>query len=315
MSLHPHRAALRLAATVLFMLCAGLATLAAPARARDRATAEEVAAFTDLAGALLGLRFTLPQREQIARAIGSYAERGEHARLPAVRNGARWYLKTLDLEPAPRAAAFRMARPDALLGLRKDQADGDALAALLLALYHADNPVLAPGKGDGLPLTRDMVDAQLDLQHFLSTEIHRRATPVPDAAAREAAVREAVRRHASLTGAQQVALARQPGELARVRTGWERASPLDRALTREQMGVPLTPQERAAVQQYAAQMNTQLAGLVAQHRQGTLGAALQGMRENSETIMGRGTVWNPATNRWEQQGGIVTEYNGTVRVP
>jgi hypothetical protein len=55
--------------------------------------------------------------------------------------------------------------------------------------------------------------------------------------------------------------------------------------------------------------------MVAQHRQSVLGSALQNMRENSDTIMGRGTVWNPATNRWEQQGGIVTEYNGTVRVP
>jgi hypothetical protein len=81
------------------------------------------------------------------------------------------------------------------------------------------------------------------------------------------------------------------------------------------MGAPLTPQERAALQQFATQMNAQINGMVAQHRQSVLGSALQNMRENSDTIMGRGTVWNPATNRWEQQGGIVTEYNGTVRVP
>jgi hypothetical protein len=208
-----------------------------------------------------------------------------------------------------------MSRPDALLGLRKDEKEGDPLAALLLGLYYAANPVLAAGKTDGLPLTRDMVDAQLDLEHFLSTEIHRRAVPAPTAAAREAALRAAVGRHATLSGTQQVALARQPGELARVRAGWERASPLDRALTREQMGAALTPQERAALQQFAAQMNAQINGMVAQHRQSVLGSALQNMRENSDTIMGRGTVWNPATNRCEQQGGIVSEYNGTVRVP
>jgi NAD(P)-dependent dehydrogenase (short-subunit alcohol dehydrogenase family) len=39
------------------------------------------------------------------------------------------------------------------------------------------------------------------------------------------------------------------------------------------------------------------------------------MRQNSEPIRGRGTVWNPATHRWAQRGGIVTESNGTVRVP
>lgn len=44
-------------------------------------------------------------------------------------------------------------------------------------------------------------------------------------------------------------------------------------------------------------------------------SSLTHMRQNSEIIMRRGTVWNPASNRWEQQGGIVTEFNGTVRVP
>jgi hypothetical protein len=304
----------RWATSLLALVCLTV-VLPAPAAADNRAKPSEVAAFTDLAGALLGLRFTPPQREQIARAIAGYAERGEQTRLGAVRNGARWYRETLNLEPATRDAAFRMSRPDALLGLRKDEQEGDPLAGLLLAIYDTANPVLAPGKSDGLPLTRDMVDAQLDLEHFLSTEIHRRPGPAPTAAAREAALRAAVGRHATLSGAQQIALARQPGELARLRAGWERASPLDRALTREQMGAPLTPQERAALQQFAAQMNAQINGMVAQHRQSVLGSALQNMRENSDTIMGRGTVWNPATNRWEQQGGVVTEYNGTVRVP
>jgi hypothetical protein len=312
MSSSAFRSPRRWATGLLVLACLNIVL---PAAAANRAAADDVAAFTDLAGTLLGQRFTPPQREQIARAIAGYAERGEQTRLDAVRNGARWYRETLSLEPATRAAAFRMSRPDALLGLRKDEQDGDPLAALLLGIHYAANPVLAPGKSDGLPLTRDMVDAQLDLEHFLSTEIHRRPVPAPTAAAREAALRAAIGRHSTLSGAQQVALARQPGELARVRTGWERASPLDRALTREQMGAPLTPQERAALQQFAAQMNAQINGMVAQHRQSVLGSALQNMRENSDTIMGRGTVWNPATNRWEQQGGIVTEYNGTVRVP
>jgi hypothetical protein len=63
-----------------------------------------------------------------------------------------------------------------------------------------------------------------------------------------------------------------------------------------------------------AGLNTQLQGMAAQ-QQGLLNSSLAHMRQNSETLMGRGTVWNPATRRWEQQGGIVTEFNGTVRVP
>jgi len=46
--------------------------------------------------------------------------------------------------------------------------------------------------------------------------------------------------------------------------------------------------------------------MVSQHRK----AMFMSDTENFKEIMGRGTVWNSATNRWEQQGGIVTECNG-----
>jgi hypothetical protein len=160
-----------------------------------------------------------------------------------------------------------------------------------------------------------MVDAQLDLQHFVVTEIHRRSAVPADARIREQAYRTAAATHASLTAEQQVALARQPGELARTRYGWGRASEIDRTLTRAEMGAALTPQEQAAARQVLAGVGAQLNGMVAQHRDAMLGGMIQNMQQNSDLIMGRGTVWNPATNRWEQQGGIVTEYNGTVRVP
>jgi hypothetical protein len=165
-----------------------------------------------------------------------------------------------------------------------------------------------------LPLTRDSVDGQLDLAHFMATEIHRQPAHRPTAAEREQAYRAAAARHASLGAEAQFALAQAPGEAARLRFGWARANPLDRLIGRAELGGRLTPQEQAQVQQFMAGMNAQLQGLAAQ-QQNMLGSSLAAMRQNSETIMGRGTVWNPATHRWEQQGGIVTEYNGTVRVP
>ena len=75
-------------------------------------------------------------------------------------------------------------------------------------------------------------------------------------------------------------MAHAPDEAARLNFGWARASRLDRLFGRTD-----------------------------------LGSSLAAMRQNSEANMGRRTVWNPAANRWEQQGGSVTELNGTVRVP
>ncbi len=90
---------------------------------------------------------------------------------------------------------------------------------------------------------------------------------------------------------------------------------VDKLITRRDLGAKLTAQEEATVQQVIAGFNAQINGMVSQHFNAMFHSAMDNFKQNTDTIMGRGSVWNPATKRWEQQGGIVTEYNGTVRVP
>jgi hypothetical protein len=278
------------------------------------APVEAVNAFIDVSAQLLGLSFDAGARQQMARFIDGYWLRRQAPQMSAVL-GTRGFLAQLQAQPPElRAVALRLSRPAALLTLAKDAADGDELSAWLLARYHQMHPVLAPGRPGGLPLTRDTVDGQLDLAHFMATEIHRQPATRPSPQEREQAYRAAAARHPSLDARTQLALAQAPGEAARLRYGWQRASAADRLLGRAELGARLTPPEQAQLQQHLSGLNTQLQGLAAQ-QQGLLGSALAHLRQNSDTIMGRGTVWNPASGRWEQQGGIVTEYNGTVRVP
>jgi hypothetical protein len=292
-------------------LCVASNVTAAAASAPDDA----VAAFTEVSGALLGLDFDARQRELIRQHIDAYWQRQQREPMQSVLNTREFAQRLRQQPPALRAVAVSMSRPDTLLSLQADARRGDALSAFLLAEYAKAHPPLAPAREGGLALTRDSVDGQLALAHFIATEVHRQNAPPPDARVREQAYRAAAARHASLSAQEQVQLARAPGEAARLRFGWDRASPMDRLLGRSEMGGALTAQEQSAVKQYLAGLNAQIANMRAQHQQTMLGGALRAMRQNSETIMGRGTVWNPATNRWEQQGGIVTEYNGTVRVP
>jgi hypothetical protein len=43
---------------------------------------------------------------------------------------------------------------------------------------------------------------------------------------------------------------------------------------------------------------------------------MEAINRDSQTIMGGGTTWNQTLGRWEQRGGIVTEFDsGVVRVP
>lgn len=273
-----------------------------------------VQAFTEVTGQLLGLSFDPAQRQRIRQLIDGYWQRQQRREMDAVTGTVAFIAKMREQEPGLRAVALRMSRPEALKNLAQEADAGDALAAWLLVQYHAVHPVLAPAKPGGLALTRDSVDGQLDVAHFMATEVHRQPARRPTAAEREQAYRAAAARHPGLTPEAQFALAQAPGEAARLRYAWQRASPLDRLMARADLGGRLTPQEQAQVHQFMAGLNAQLQGLAAQ-QQGMLASSLANIRQNSDTIMGRGTVWNPSTNRWEQQGGIVTEFNGTLRVP
>jgi hypothetical protein len=290
--------------------------LALPAAARAQAApADAVAAFTGVSAQLLGLEFDAAERDALRRLLDGYWQRQDRRGIDSVLSTREFAAQLATRDPALRAVAMRMSRPDALLNLQADAERGDAVSQWLLQRYAQRHPALAPARPGGLPLTRDSIDGQLDLAHFMATEIHRQPARAPSVAEREAAYRAAAARHAQLSAEEQVQLARAPGEAARLRHGWARAQPMDRLIGRAELGGRLTPAEQAEVQRFMAGLQQQLHGMVQQHQQSMLGGALAAMRQNSETIMGRGTVWNPATNRWEQQGGIVTEFNGTVRVP
>lgn len=305
----------RLLALSLIAAAPTCVLLTAPSPAQAQAAPEAaVQAFTETTALLLGLSFDEGQRQRIRQFVEGYWQRRQRREMDAVMGATDFLARLRQTEPALREVGLRMSRPAALRNLEVEAEAGDVLAAWLLVQYHQKHPPLAPGHRGGLPLTRDSTDGQLDLAHFMATEVHRQAARVPNAAEREQAVRAAVARHASLDAEAQFALAQAPGEAARLRFAWARSQPLDRLLMRAELGGPLSAAEQAQVRQFMAGIHAQLQGLAAQG-QNLLGSSLAAIRQNSETLMGRGTVWNPAANRWEQQGGIVTEFNGTVRVP
>jgi hypothetical protein len=82
-------------------------------------------------------------------------------------------------------------------------------------------------------------------------------------------------------------------------------------MLRARMGGQLTQEDRSLIAQaqqaQRAQSSAGWAGLQSQ---------INALNQDSQTIMGSGTTWNSSLGRWEQRGGIVTEYDsGVVRVP
>jgi hypothetical protein len=292
----------------MLVMAAASALVAARGRAQSVPDPTIVAGYINYTALLLGVTYTPTQRAELQSQVARYWARHATANMETVTRGAGSWQRMTARQDDIAAAAAAVARPDVLKALHQAADGGDADSRWLLDVYYAENPPIAPAAADGLPLVRAVVDARIDLDAFMQQEVRRTAAAPVDTRGRAAAYRLAAARYATMTGAQQLALARTPGELALTLGKWSRMSPVMQTMVRQSLGATISPAEHAAMQQALGQGPD---GAQAQ----LLGNALRNMRQNSESIMGRGTVWNPAAGRWEQQGGIVTEFNGTVRVP
>lgn len=270
--------------------------------------------YIELCQAVFGITYSPQELARIRQDVEGYWKSGDRESMNTVIQSAN---KWEEVQSRPRdlaMSAWRMTLPSTLRAVHEAAANGRADSQYLLDVYYQRNPILAPRKAGGVPLTRAMVEADLAMKQWVANEIHRQNAPAPDAAVVAAAARSAAQAWPSMTPAEQMKYAEQMAEWARVSYAWPRASAIDKLITRQDMGARLTPQEQAAVQQVMAGFHAQLNGM-RQQQMGMLQSTIDNMKQNSETIMGRGTVWNPASGRWEQQGGVVTEYNGVVRVP
>jgi hypothetical protein len=296
----------RRALTIIAALFAACAT---PAHAQGTPNPRDVHGYIEYTATLLGLRYSPVQRAELQAQVVSYWTLEQQANIDAVTRGAEvWRQRMANADPDVVAAAVGASQPDVLRSLKQSADKGEEDSRWLLNAYYAANPPIAPGASDGLPLVRAVVDARLELDAFLQREVFRQQAPELDQRARDAAYRLAAERYASLSGEQQIALATSAGELAQTRGQWKRMGQELRTMVRANMGAKVTPEEQAAVQMALGQGPN---GAQAKMLQ----SSLNHMRETTDIVIGRGTTWNPATGRWEQHGGVVTEFNGTVRVP
>lgn len=263
--------------------------------------------YTELAGWLIDVPFDAGQRAALRAQVEGYWRSGDRTKMQNVVRSLELWEQLRAAEPDVRETTLAMTRPALLVNLQADMQKGEADSAWLYQQFLRAHPPLAEGKPGSVPLTRDVVDAALDLEYFMNAEVLRREARMPDDAARQAAYRAAALSYTTLSVAEQLEVAAKPGRLVQERAQWARLSPQLRALIRAQMGGNLTAEDQAQIASFHSMGQNQMAML-----QGQLNA----MQQDSYTIMGGGTTWNSTLGRWEQHGGIVTEYDtGVVRVP
>ena len=306
--------ALRLGALWLVALhcCWLAATDTAYAHADDLAgkpATEMVDRYIELCGWLTDVDYTPAQRAALRAQVHAYWQHGDREAQRVVISSLSMWQQLRDASPDVRAATLAQTRPAVLVELQKDAAAGGADSRWLYEQFLRANPPLAPGRPDSVPLTRDMVDASLDWEHFMTSTVLNRPARAPTSETRRAAYLAAARSYAELTAAQQLELAQKAGRLALERGQWERMDPQLRALVRSRLGGHLTPVD----QQLLAQLQQLQSG---GSSMALLQSQLDHMQQSSDIIMGRGTTWNGTLGRWEQQGGIMTEFgSGVTRVP
>jgi hypothetical protein len=294
----------------LILSAALAATLLAgsPAARAQPLNDDVVNRYIELCGWLTDVSYSPAQRQALRSQVEDYWRRGDRARIDTVMRSMDMHEKLAAASPSIRETTLAKVRPGVLVSLQQDAAQGGRDSAWLYRQFLLANPPLAEGRPGSVPLTRDMVDAALDHEHFMqATVLNRPARPVTQAA-RQAAYALAARDYGRLSAEQQLEIAAKPGRLVEERHLWQLAGPQVRAFMRAQMGGQLTGEDQAQIARFRqVQSRSGWAGLQSQ---------INAMNQDSQTIMGGGTSWNSSLGRWEQRGGVVTEFDsGVVRVP
>lgn len=285
---------------------AGQAVAGAPAYEADTTSVAEVRDYFALVEMLYDLRLGNQQRAQLRPFVEAYRT-GDAPKRQVFDNCLQFYAQLMAMTPGDRDAQCHLMRAISLEEQWKLAKTGDAEARLMLDLYYAAHPPLADGTP---PLTRDIVDALMEFDYFFNVEVKGLKAEPMDADFREAMYKEAVSTWKTLDSGAQQAMCKTASEVARQRLVWQNATPemrlqIKAEVVGEQHLAPAERAELARIRQQLAQFDQSFY----QQQNQLLTNELHFMRQNQQTIMGNGTYYNQTLGRWEQHGGIVTEFH------
>ncbi len=256
---------------------------------------------------LLDVKMTHSQRVQLRVFADAYRFSKDARKRETFNNCLAFHDQLMAMPAAQRTAQCRQLRAVTLTEQWKIAKTGDAEAKWMLDTYYAAHPPLATGAP---PLTHEIVDALIEFDYFFNVDVKGVKAPPVDSAFRAKMYREAVDRWQKLSAAQQQEVFETASKVAVQRLQWENADPEQRLLIKARVvgAGKLSADEQlrlAQIQQMQAQMNQMLS----QHQTQMITSELQFMRQNQQTIMGNGTYYNQTLGRWEQHGGVVTEFH------
>jgi hypothetical protein len=195
-----------------------------------------IARYIELCEWLTDVRYTPAQRAELRAQVEAYWREGDRERINTVLRSMDMHTQLAQASLEIRETTLAKTRPGVLVSLQSDAAAGGVDSAWLYQQFLRANPPLAQGHAGSVPLTRDMVDAAIDYEHFIQATVLNKGAHAPTRATRQAAYAAAARDYPRLSAAQQLEIAARPARLIEERNLWQVAGPQVRAFMRAQMG-------------------------------------------------------------------------------
>ncbi|GAB4464623.1 MAG: hypothetical protein OHK0029_34760 [Armatimonadaceae bacterium] len=261
--------------------------------------------YSDLLYNILEIKLTPAQRAKHRELVEGYWQRNSTQNIKVVHENAGWNRKVREeMTPEMRKVFYAEVQGASLKQLAKEAKEGLTEAKWLLDIYYQQHPILAKGNP---PLTRDIVDDVLELNRVLESMMNGKDLKPVSSQEKQRGYREWAAEWSKLSPAKREKAAELQGKVAALKTRWLRMSPEERILTRLHMtgGKGMSLRDRMIAQQIEQRMRH----MASTHNTQMIQNELNHMRQNQQIIMGSGPYWNPAANRWEQRGGIVTEFH------
>lgn len=246
---------------------------------------------------ILSVKFTPAQRTRIARALEQeWNQPGSN--LPAMMDQLRDGMNQLmRLPQRTRELALRSNVIGFLERMDESAKGGDVISQVCKEAYLAAHPALNPKA----PLFSAMIaDAYVDAYLFLGEIQSNKPAPSPSAALRSRLRKEVAADYARMNNQQRGQMTQVMQRVTSFMIQWPEMPAYERLLVRAECGARLTAQEQQMVAQIRQQMSA--------HNNQMIANELNFMRQSQQTIMGSAPYWNPAANRWEQKGGVITEF-------
>jgi hypothetical protein len=247
--------------------------------------------------AMYRIKFSADQRARMEREVQRLWD-GNEGPIREQINGILDGLDQLEALPArTRDLATKSSLLEGLLKMHETAKQGDVVSIIVMEAYHANHKPILPQDKIFTPLIADiLIDAYLFHGELMSGK----PAPRLGEASREQLRQQLARDYVRAEKAERERIIAALGKITVAMIQWPNLQEYERLLVRADIGAPLSMQER----EMAQQIRHQIQG----HTLRMMTNELNFMRDSQQTIMGSAPYWNPAANRWEQKGGIVTEF-------